>query len=43
MLSEWVAGCGWLEPKVRIAWLSLDEGDNNPAHFVTPSVPMKLP
>ena len=23
------------EPKVRVAWLSLDEGDNDPTHFLT--------
>jgi len=33
LLSEWVAGCGRLEPKVRIAWVSLDKGDNDPTLF----------
>ena len=33
LVSEWVAGCERLEPKVRAAWLSLDEGDNDPARF----------
>jgi LuxR family maltose regulon positive regulatory protein len=31
LLSEWVAGC---EPRTRFAWLSLDEGDNDPARFL---------
>ena len=35
LVSEWVAGCVRSEPKVRIAWLSLDEGDNDPARFLT--------
>jgi LuxR family maltose regulon positive regulatory protein len=35
LVSEWVAGCERLEPKVRAAWLSLDEGDNDPARFLT--------
>src|SRR5512136_776369 len=35
LLSEWVAGCGRREPKVRAAWLSLDEGDNDPTRFLT--------
>jgi LuxR family maltose regulon positive regulatory protein len=35
LVSEWIAGCGRLEPKVRAAWLSLDEGDNDPARFLT--------
>ena len=34
LLSEWVAGSERLEPKVRVAWLSLDEGDNDPARFL---------
>ncbi|MBU0491274.1 MAG: LuxR C-terminal-related transcriptional regulator [Chloroflexi bacterium] len=33
LLSEWASGCGRLEPKVRVAWVSLDEGDNDPARF----------
>src|SRR3990170_121261 len=35
LLGEWVAGGERLEPKVRVAWLSLDEGDNDPARFLT--------
>jgi LuxR family maltose regulon positive regulatory protein len=35
MVSEWVVGFERLEPKVRVAWLSLDEGDNDPACFLT--------
>ncbi len=43
LVGEWVAGpwraapgqvCERLEPKVRVAWLSLDEGDNDPARFL---------
>jgi len=35
LVSEWVASCERLEPKVRVAWLSLDEGDNDPVRFLT--------
>ena len=34
LVSEWVTGCERLEPKVRAAWLSLDEGDNDPTRFL---------
>jgi LuxR family maltose regulon positive regulatory protein len=30
LVSEWVAGCG-----KSVAWLSLDEGDNDPARFTS--------
>jgi ATP/maltotriose-dependent transcriptional regulator MalT len=35
LVSEWVAGCKRREPKVRVAWLSLDESDNDPSQFLT--------
>ena len=34
IVSEWVAGCDRLEPEVRPSWLSLDEGDSDPARFL---------
>ena len=35
LLSEWVAGGERLAPTVRAAWLSLDDGDNDPTRFLT--------
>jgi LuxR family maltose regulon positive regulatory protein len=35
LVSEWLASCERPEPKVRVSWLSLDEGDNDPACFLT--------
>src|SRR5260370_41884571 len=35
LISEWLASCEQLEPKVRAAWLSLDEGENDPTRFLT--------
>jgi LuxR family maltose regulon positive regulatory protein len=32
LLSEWIAGS---EPRTRVAWPSLDEGDNDPVCFLT--------
>ena len=35
LVSEWVASCKeQREPLVRAAWLSLDDRDNDPAHFL---------
>lgn len=34
LLSECVARCGQLEPRIRVAWLSLDEGDNDLTRFL---------
>ena len=35
LLSQCIAHCDRLEPKVRVAWLSVDQGDNDPARFWT--------
>ncbi len=36
LVSEWIAGCRQqLEPLVRAAWLSLEEGDNDLTRFLT--------
>ncbi len=35
IVSEWVAGLGQSEPKVGVAWLSLEQVDGNPARFLT--------
>jgi LuxR family maltose regulon positive regulatory protein len=40
LVSEWVSRLRWDaaregQPVNRVAWLSLDEGDNDPAHFLT--------
>ncbi len=34
LVGEWIAGFEQLEPKVRVAWLSLDEGDNDPTRLL---------
>jgi LuxR family maltose regulon positive regulatory protein len=33
LVSEWIAGCERFEPPVRVAWLSLDEEDNDLTRF----------
>src|SRR5512139_2010140 len=35
LVSEWVADCERLDPNVRVAWLSLDEGENDLTRFLT--------
>jgi LuxR family maltose regulon positive regulatory protein len=30
LLSEWIGSCG---PRARVAWVSLDKGDNDPSRF----------
>jgi LuxR family transcriptional regulator, maltose regulon positive regulatory protein len=35
LLSQWVLQVRAAEPGVRVAWLSLDAGDNDPARFLT--------
>ncbi len=34
LASEWVQAVGRATPPIFVAWLSLDEGDNDPAHFL---------
>ncbi len=34
VVAEWAAGCCREAPELRIAWLSLDEGDSAPARFL---------
>ena len=34
LVSEWLAGGERREPKLRAAWLALDEGDNDPNRFL---------
>src|SRR3954468_3491081 len=34
LLAEWMAHNGRCEPDVRVAWLSLDDGDNDPSRFL---------
>jgi LuxR family maltose regulon positive regulatory protein len=34
LLSEWIADILSTEPDARIGWVSLDEGDNDPARFL---------
>jgi LuxR family maltose regulon positive regulatory protein len=35
LLSEWIAAALNQEPNLRVAWLSLEAGDNDPARFLT--------
>jgi LuxR family maltose regulon positive regulatory protein len=34
LVSEWVQAMGGAIPPIAVAWLSLDEGDNDPARFL---------
>jgi LuxR family maltose regulon positive regulatory protein len=34
LLSEWIHHRGAVTAPLQVAWLSLDEGDNDPAHFL---------
>ena len=35
LLSEWIAHRRGINPDMRVAWLSLDDGDNDPSRFLT--------
>ncbi len=35
LLSEWIADSRQRDGSVRVAWVSLDDGDNDPARFLT--------
>jgi LuxR family maltose regulon positive regulatory protein len=35
LLGEWIAHTRRLDPKVRVAWLSLEQSDNDPVRFLT--------
>src|SRR5256885_13949292 len=35
LLAEWIAHDGRSEPDTRVAWLSLDDGDNDASRFLT--------
>jgi len=34
LVSEWVSNLGYHMPNIKCAWLSLDEDDSDPAHFL---------
>ncbi|MDQ3531114.1 MAG: LuxR C-terminal-related transcriptional regulator [Actinomycetota bacterium] len=35
LVSDWIAHCAQYQPSTRAAWLSLDEGDNDPSRLLT--------
>ena len=35
VVSEWVSSCSQNRPEIRVAWVSLDEEDSDPARFLT--------
>lgn len=35
LVSDWIAHCAQHQPSTRAAWLSLDEGDNDPSRLLT--------